>query len=221
MPRLSHGVTAAAVAVSLALGGLAAVAQTSTPPTGPGRGQQKREERREERQEKKEERKIKLADRRKANIRRHFNKMIQRFEQRLGKLKQLADRIETRIKALNTQGADTAAAKAELTAARASWQKAKDAIAAAKAKLEGVLASEAPRESFRELKALLNQIKDHVKQTHAYLVRAITKIRGLRVGRPEGKPVPTTTPTSTPPVTPPPTTTPTATPTSTPTSTNP
>lgn len=176
-------------AIGLAVGGVAAGAQT---PTSTNAGQKKMEDRQEQRQE----RQGKLLEIRKTNIRRYFSQMIQRLQAHHDRLRQLADRIEARIKALDAQGAQTAAAKADLTNAKAAWQKAADAIAAAKAKLETLLSSEAPRPVFTELRQQLGLVRDHLKQTHRYLVSAITKIIGLRVGRPAGN-VPTSTPTTT------------------------
>ncbi|MDO8559438.1 MAG: hypothetical protein Q7S23_00165 [bacterium] len=162
---------------------LPVLAQTPTT-TGPGGA--RREERQENRQERREEVRAKLAEVRKQNVRRHFNRMIERLQNRVERLKTLADRIDARIRALDQQGADTTEAKADVAKARASWQEAKDGIAQAKTKLEELVESETPRAIFEELKVIVRGIVTDLKDAHANLVKAVTKIRGLRVGNPTG-----------------------------------
>ncbi|TSC76306.1 MAG: Uncharacterized protein G01um101431_927 [Parcubacteria group bacterium Gr01-1014_31] len=158
---------------------LPVLAQTPTT-TGPGGT------RREERQERREEVRAKLAVVRQQNVRRHFNRMTERLQNRVERLKTLTDRIEARIRALDQQGTDTTEAKAYVAKAKTAWQEAKDGVAQAKTKLEKLVGSETPRTVFEELKTIIRGIVTDLKDAHANLVKAITQIRGLRVGNPSG-----------------------------------
>ena len=148
-------------------------------PTTTGPGATRREERREEVR-------AKLAEVRQQNVRRHFNRMAERLQNRVERLKTLTDRIEARIRALDQQGVNTVEAKAYVAKAKISWQEAKDGVALAKTKLEELVGSETPRAIFEELKTIIRGIVTDLKDAHASLVKAITQIRGLRVGNPTG-----------------------------------
>lgn len=144
-------------------------------------------------QQRSQEMRSRLEESRKDLIRRHFARMVKRFEAALERQKKLGERIQSRIDKARANGRDVAKAQAALDKAKAAWQEAKDALETAKGKIETVLSAEDPKAAFAEVRALVAKARDKIKAVHAAFVDAVTILKGLGGGERKG-----TTATSTP-----------------------
>ena len=128
----------------------------------------------------KEER-VKIKERRDANIRKFFANMARRLENMISRLEQLAGRIESRLKKFEERGADVTGAKEKLTLARTKIAEAKEALAEAKGKLEGVLSSRNPKEAFKEVReGLVKGVAVKIREAHEALVVAVRELKNTR-----------------------------------------
>ena len=133
---------------------------------------------------------------RKERIRLHWGTMVTRIEAAMVRLDRLITRMETRIgiiKASDT-GIDTSVPEKDIADAKVLLSKAKAALDTAKGQLEGVLASETPKEAFSTVIDSVQGIKKSLTEVHKLLVHAIGAIKGLRVGQESPTPTPTPTP---------------------------
>ena len=161
------------------------LAQSTPPPARDGMMQNRMDQRRENMEQRMDERKeavqkrmTRLLENRKNNIRNYFGRMIKRFEEAVKRLKNLADRIESRLNKFTELGKDVSASRISLGEAKRKIADAETAIAEAKSKLDDVLNSDSPKEAFKEVRVLVVKARDAIKDAHQALVKVIKEIKG-------------------------------------------
>ena len=126
-----------------------------------------------------------LTQRHKERIRLFFNRLTQRIQAAITRLRRLIARIESRLEKIEASGEEitTTAVKASLVEAKEKLTQAETALAEAQASFEDILASEDPKEAFADTRDLIKGIKNQLIEIHQLLVHVIGDIRGLRVGQ--------------------------------------
>ncbi|TSC62856.1 MAG: hypothetical protein G01um101448_735 [Parcubacteria group bacterium Gr01-1014_48] len=128
-----------------------------------------------------ENRKAKLTDAVRARIQAHAAKMFARFTAAIERHEKLAQRIESRIAKLETEGHSGVEARRLLQEAAGFIQEAKTLLESAKTAFENAVQSEKPKDAFVSAHETLKQTHEKIKSAHASLVHAV---RELRSGKP-------------------------------------
>lgn len=175
--------------------------------------QQKKDALREKLQEKKATREAKLTAVKQERIKSFWEKLYKRLLAHVSRLEKLIERMEARLAKIKSTNPTT-----NTTSIENQLGKAKDLLEDTKLKLEEannqideVISSGDPKEAFKKVRAVVEEIREDLKEIHKILVHEIGSLKGLRVGDKSGV-TPTLTPTA-----PLPTAVPTTVPTSVPT----
>jgi len=145
-------------------------------------------ERQEKRIEKLQDRvasiEAKLNVSKKEIIRNHFLRMTKRLEAAINRLNRLITRIESRIAKIeaNNEDINTEPIKKDIQKAKDKLLLATNKLNEAKIKIDDVLQSNTPKETFAEVKNMIQEIKKDLVEVHRLLVKVIGNIKGLRVG---------------------------------------
>lgn len=132
-----------------------------------------REDIRERLEAKKSELKKKFGEDRLKKIQDFAEKTFERYEEAIDRLNKTADRIEDRLNRLANDGKDVTAEKELLAKARESISGAGAALENGKAKLASALDAKDPQQSFKDVKSILDTVKEALKAAHASLVSVI------------------------------------------------
>jgi methyl-accepting chemotaxis protein len=126
----------------------------------------------------------KLNVRKKEIIRNHFLRMTKRLEAAINRLNRLITRIESRIAKIeaNNEDINTEPIKKDIQKAKDKLLLATNKLNEAKIKIDDVLQSNTPKETFAEVKNMIQEIKKDLVEVHRLLVKVIGNIKGLRVG---------------------------------------
>jgi len=126
----------------------------------------------------------KLNVRKKEIIRNHFLRMTKRLEAAINRLNRLITRIESRIAKIEANNEDikTEPIKKDIQKAKDKLLLATNKLNEAKIKIDGLLESSSPKETFTEMKNMIQEIKKDLIEVHRLLVKVIGDIKGLRVG---------------------------------------
>ena len=160
--------------------------------------QNKQEVKDQEEQQNRDKKEAKQVEKRKEEIQKFWDKMVHRLQILIRNEKNLADRIQKRLDALISQGADVIDAKAKLAIARTKIADAEKALANASAQVSSIISSNDAKIAFSKVKDLNNQVLAKIKEAQRALVDAINATSAI-------KPSPSSTPTPTPTGTPTPT----------------
>jgi len=125
-----------------------------------------------------------LSQRKQEIIRSHFNRVTRRLEAAVNRLYLLISRIESRVAKIETvdESLDAELIKADIASAKEKLDQATIQLGNVKAKMEEVIGSETPQESFMEIKTMVGEIRENLIGVHQILVKVIGDIKGLRVG---------------------------------------
>lgn len=151
----------------------------------------KREKFKAEEQARKEELKKKLGEKRGENIERFFNQMVGKFEAAIGRLKDLSDRIASRLNKAEENGRNVVELRAKLAGANDKIAAAERALEDAKAKYAEAVKDKDFKASFRKVREVVAVVHDAVREAHRALVDVVNSIKGLGGGESKA----TTTPT--------------------------
>ena len=126
----------------------------------------------------------KLNVRKKEIIRNHFLRMTKRLEAAINRLNRLITRIESRIAKIeaNNKDINTEPIKKDIQKAKDKLLLATNKLNEAKIKIDGLLESNTPKETFTEVRNMIQEIKKDLVEVHRLLVKVIGDIKGLRVG---------------------------------------
>lgn len=160
---------------------------------------QLREERLENVKEKIAERKAsqeaKLTDLRKEKIKSYFSKLQRRLLAAIERLEKLIDRIESRLAKIKEENGNvnTTQITTKIAEAKQLLESAKADLQTANDNLDDILESDDPKEAFGVVRSSVKSIKEKLVQVHRILVHFIGDIKGLRVGKDRGGSTPTPT----------------------------
>jgi len=155
-------------------------------------------------QERRATRAARLAERRKERIRVFFTRLKRRMQAAINRLERLIARIKSRLSRIEAadEDIDTAPIRETLDGAEDKLASASAALTQAQTSLEDILDANDPKEAFTDVRDLIKEIKEQLKETHQILVHVIGDIKGLRVGQgdaqPEVTPAPEVTPSPSP-----------------------
>ncbi len=112
------------------------------------------------------------------------NQMISRLESTEVRIKNLLDRISTRVAKIKSSDKQIDVTKAENTISEANIKllSVDSKIKDLKINLDSMSVSETPKDFMVKIKTSLNTIKNDLKEIHLLLVKSIGDIKGLRVG---------------------------------------
>ncbi len=150
----------------------------------------KREKFREEEKARKEELKKKLGEKRGENIERFFNQMVGKFEAAIKRLKDLSDRIVSRLSKAEENGRNVAELRIKLSAANDKIAAAERALEDAKVKYAEAVKDPDFKVAFKKVREVVNGVKEAIKEAHRALVDVVNSIKGLGDEEPKA----TTTP---------------------------
>lgn len=140
-----------------------------------------RQEERVQNAEVRQENRAALADERRservAKIKNHTSIMIRRFNQAIEWLGKIADRIASRIEKLKAGGVDTALSEGYLADARTKLDDAKESVIGLEDAVAEALEGEDLRSAFGQVRALVGEARNLIKETHSLLVSAIRNLK--------------------------------------------
>lgn len=127
----------------------------------------------------------KLDVRKKGIIKNYFGLMIRRFQAAINRLNKIIIRVESRIGKIEEtdKKINLTATKKQLTKAKESLNQNSLQIKEAETKMTTILEENNPKESFAEVKTMLNDIKKSLLETRKTLTKIIGDIKGLKVGQ--------------------------------------
>lgn len=171
----------------IAISVLPSYAQSAVPTEVPTRAR----ERMEENTQNREERRVQLTADRQARIREFFGKINTKLQAAIDRLKNLAERIGSRLAKYKEQNpeVDITEIESELADANALIAETETSFEELKAKLpdwiDQMFESETPRDVFEEIKTAYKEIRSNLTEAHTMLAHIIGDIKGLRVGETE------------------------------------
>lgn len=157
---------------------------------------ERREARRAEMETRRDERRETLRDAARARVHAFMERMLRRFDAAIQRLRNLADRVGSRIEKLEMQrhaGWDLTNAKELLATARVEIDAAAATLVAIRANLEAAVAEDDPRAAFEAIHEAIGEAKDAVRKAHRALVEAIVAIRASSGRGADGSGAATTT----------------------------
>lgn len=141
----------------------------------------KQEEFKKKTEERKAELKKKIGEERAKRVEEFFERMTDRLTAAIERLDKLADRIESRLDKISESGKNVADLEAKLEKARASITAAQKVLEDAKVKFTDLAKSDNPREAFPQVRDLVAQVRQSVKDAHAALVDVIDSVKRGRL----------------------------------------
>ena len=124
-----------------------------------------------------EERQAKLSDRRKQNIQNHIERIIDRMEAAVERLRSLAAKIEDRITRLESEGADVAALRVLLAEATSSIDSADVILETVAAELRAAPETDNPAQAMGNARTVLEDVKTALREAHAALVEIVVELK--------------------------------------------
>lgn len=112
------------------------------------------------------------------------SRVFGRFEAFVARYEGFADRIQSRIDKLKEQGADTDEMQDLLDAAEKSLEDSVADIAAVKESVEDIVEDESSK---GEIRALVNEAKESLKETHKAFVEAVKALKAAGKDKPENE----------------------------------
>ena len=106
-----------------------------------------------------------------------FNNMVRKFENAIDRLDALADRIKNHLDKLADQDKDTAELNLKLDVAKNKITDAENSLSDAKAKFDAMSLSSDPKQSFKDVKILVQNVAKKIKEAHAALVDVINSMK--------------------------------------------
>jgi phage protein D len=140
------------------------------------------QENREVMEEKRSENTSQWMNNIKIRIDAHAEWMVKRLNAAVERLELLTNRIESRMGKIEEEGGDTTEAENFVAEAKLSIELAKEGIADIDETLEIALSKEKLRGAFSELRELIQSINKDLRDAHGSLIKAVTNLKGLRVG---------------------------------------
>ena len=131
----------------------------------------------EKAQERREELKKKIGEARANAVEKIFVRTLDRFADAIERLEKLADRIESRLNKLSSDGTDTSALQVLLEKARGSLGEARATLEIAQKKYDEMINSTEPKSSFEAVKLAIRDTKEKIKSAHKALVDVIVAIK--------------------------------------------
>lgn len=125
----------------------------------------------------KEERKGQLEEEKRERIKGYTEKVISNFNKTLDRIDQITEKIEARITFMEEKGFDVTEPNLLIIDVPVKTNLARETINAINDSLENILDSTDPKQSFDEVKELINSAKTNVKEAHASLVEVIKSIK--------------------------------------------
>lgn len=141
--------------------------------------QKKQEEFRAEAEKRKQELQKKLGEERGKNIDMFFSRMMEKFENTVGRLNDLANRIESRLNDAEANGRDVSSARTALVSARGKITSIQTNLDAARANYKTAVGASDFKASFANVKSVIEGVKEQTKQAHAALVDVVTMLKGM------------------------------------------
>ena len=141
------------------------------------------------------EKREEIAEKVRTRLSDHILRVVERHNAALSRLNNLAERIESRIGKMDTEGASTTKVKELLTIAKTKISEAEVSVAAISTKSKEMLAGDI-RALYPELKEVIEVSKNDLKEAHAALVDVILNLRPGQ-NKPKGSNQATTTATTT------------------------
>lgn len=127
-----------------------------------------------------------LTERRQERVRFFFNRLTERFQAAINRLRRLIARIESRLAKIETEEEiNTIVIRITLDTAREKLDEAETALVEAQTGFEDTLINENPKEAFADVRDLVRGIKQQLVEVHRLLVHLIGDIKGLRAGQGE------------------------------------
>ena len=116
-----------------------------------------------------------LDERRQARIEAYANRILKRMNAAIDRLYKIANRVESRIAKLEEKhdGLDLSGARDLLAIARTALDTAQPSVELGEEAVQNVLSSDTPKEAFSEVRKLLGDTKQSIKDAHKALVDAI------------------------------------------------
>jgi len=105
--------------------------------------------------------------------------MIKRFEERVARLTDLADKLDARIEEREKLGLDMSPARTELDRAREEITASTDAISKVSLSTNIALSSETPREVIKEVREEIEAVRTNLKNARNALLSALKKAREI------------------------------------------
>lgn len=152
-----------------------------------GEMKQKIEDRRGEIQVKKDEMRNNMEGKRMEIMKKHGERIVARLNAALGRLMNIADRLDSRIKKFEEKGFDTTKAKADIAIAKTKIDAAKTKIDAAKIAIAGIIldnsaATTTPGDIISgKIKLIKEQVRTAetaLKEAHKALVQVVIDLKG-------------------------------------------
>lgn len=135
------------------------------------------EERQIERVARQEERRTMLNERAVERVRNLAANISNRMDAAIMRLEQITTRLETRITLLKETGADTTAAEASLETAKDALARAVSSIADIDARVAAVVGSESPREAWTVTRATFAEVKTDLQVAQASLRASVAALK--------------------------------------------
>lgn len=125
-----------------------------------------------------------LTARKKEIIMNHFERVTKRLQAAINRLNKLITRIESRLVKIevNDKTINTKVIKKDLDEAKGQLATVSAKLNEMTTKMETVVGSNTPKESFTEVKSIADKISQILVKVHQILVKVIGDIKGLRVG---------------------------------------
>ncbi len=95
----------------------------------------------------------------------------------IGRLENIAERTEERLTILDTQGVQTAAARASLEQAKAKLTEAKIMLQETGSDAESALVSDNPRDSFKVVRPQYTDVRSDIRDSYIYLRETILELK--------------------------------------------
>lgn len=106
-----------------------------------------------------------------------FNNMVRKFENAIDRLDSLAERIENHLAKPANQGKDVTELILKLDAAKIKINDAEKSLNDAKIKFDAMSSSTDPKQTFKDVKILVQGVAKNIKEAHAALVDVVNSIR--------------------------------------------
>lgn len=141
--------------------------------------EERRVEINEEREIRKEERLERLSERAKERIAAYAERIFKRLYTALERMDKIADRIKSRMEKMEEKGFETGETAALLAKAREQIEAGRNAIDEAAKLVETALENDNPKDSFKEIRVLIKEAVQSVKDAHKSLIEAIKELRAI------------------------------------------
>lgn len=139
--------------------------------------QAKIEERKQERERKMEERQARLSVQKQAQLSQFSERIIERMNKAVERLRNISDRVASRIEKMETEGADVTAVRAELDDVYTFLTDAKELISLIGVTSVDTFTSEDPANQKQEIRDAVLLAKDGIKEVHIALSETVQLIK--------------------------------------------